>query len=136
MTEAGIKVLRWLLFGVAVSALPIAWAAGSLFIHGKPISIPELLGNGDLLMVTCAGCAVALGEIIGSSETAQPWKIAFGFFSLLVIVGTCLVFSSITEIRLDKSAYDIALYRFEVSSIALFVFGTIFGGVAVWVSEA
>jgi hypothetical protein len=135
MTDAGIKLLRWVLFGVVVSTLPIAWAAGSLFVHDKPILVKELLGNGDLLMATCAGCAVALGEIIGSSETAQASKITFGFFALLVIIGSCLVFASITDIRPDKVAYEVALDRFESLSIVLFSFGTISGAAAVWVSE-
>jgi len=135
MSDANIKLLRWLLFGVVVSTLPIGWAAGSLFIHDKPIIISELLGNGDLLVATCAGCAVALGEVIGSSETAQPWKITFGFLALLVILGSCLIFASITEIRLDKTAYEQALFRFEILSIVLFSCGTIFGGMAVWISE-
>jgi hypothetical protein len=54
VTEASKKLLKWLLFGVVVSTLPIDWAAMTLYIQGKPISPPELLGNGDLLMATCA----------------------------------------------------------------------------------
>jgi hypothetical protein len=135
MTAAAIKLLRWLLFGVVVSTLPIGWAACSLFIHGKPVIAGELFGNGDLLMATCAGCAVALGELIGSGETALGSKIVYGFFALLIIIEYCLVFASITEIRLDHLAYETALLRFSITSICLFCFGTIFGGVAVWVSE-
>lgn len=135
MTDAGVKLLRWLLFGVLVSTLPIVWAAASLFIHGKTIVTQELLGNGDLLMASCACCAVALGELIGSDKAAREWKIAFGFFALLTVAGSCLIFSSITDIRPDVALYQRSLGRFEFLSILLFAFGTIFGGAAVWVSE-
>jgi hypothetical protein len=135
MTNAGVKWLRWFLFGVVVSTLPIGWAAGSLFIHGKSVIPRELFGNGDLLMATCAGCAVALGELIGSGQTARVSKIIYGFFALLVVIGACLVFASITEMRLDHIAYEAALLRFAWTSLFLFSLGTIFGGVAVWVSE-
>lgn len=135
MGQRGKKLLRWVLYGVGVSILPIIWAALSLFIHDKPIVVKELLGNGDLLMATCGGCAVALGEIIGSSRAAESSKIAMGFFSLMVVIGSCLVFSSITEIPLDHTAYENDLFRLAISSLVLFAFGTIFGGITVWVSE-
>ena len=135
MTDADIKLLRWLLFGVVVSTLPIAWAASSLFIHSKPVIAGELFGNGDLLMVTCASCAVALGELIGSGQTAIGTKILYGLFALLVIIGSCLVFSSISEIRIDNSAYQSDLIKFMLISFVLFVFGTVAGGLAIWVSE-
>jgi hypothetical protein len=135
VTEAEAKLLKWILFGVFVSTLPIIWAAVNLYINLKPISLTELLGNGDLLMATCAGCAVAQGEVLGSESMTTAQKLWSGFFALLVVVGACLVFSSATSMRVaDTHTYEGALGRLTVLSCVLFVAGLVSGGFAVWAS--
>jgi len=136
VTEASQKLMKWLLFGVVVSTLPIDWAAMTLYIQSKPISLPELLGNGDLLMATCAGCAVAQGEVFGSDKMKTEMKILLGFLASLIVIGACLVFSSATVMRVgDLLAYQLALSRLALVSCILFFLGVIFGGFAVWSSE-
>jgi hypothetical protein len=137
MSPATAKLLKWLLFGVLVSMLPIGGAAVVLFVFGKPIIVSELLGNGDLLVVTCAACAVAMGEVVESEKMTKAQKLGLGFCALLIVLGTCLLFGAEATLRASNRAdYENGLGRLAVLSGIAFVLGLGFGGAAVWASEA
>ena len=135
MSPASVKLLRWALFGVVISTIPIVYAAGNLFILGVDIRPTELLGNGDLLMATCASCAVAVGEVVGTRQTALEGKIISGFLAFLIVIASCLAFAAITQMRSLKTLNDAALVHAAILSASIFGCGVVFGGFTVWFSE-
>ena len=105
------KVLRWLLFGVIVSILPLVFAYFVLLMNPNPTAgsnvtgMSAVLGNGELLVVTWVLAAGAIGEVIGSDEgkgwfKGRGWlKIVSGGLTLIVLIFATLFFAAIAEAR-------------------------------------
>jgi hypothetical protein len=57
------KVLRWFIFGVLISLLPLAYTYENLTIKSQPAEMTKVVGNGELVIIVWALCAGALGEL-------------------------------------------------------------------------
>jgi hypothetical protein len=111
------KVLRWLLFGVIVSILPLVFAYLVLLMNPNPApgsitpkvtGASAVLGNGELLVVTWVLAASAIGEVIGGDEgkgwfEGRGWlKIVSGGLTLIALIFAALFFAAIAEARAVK----------------------------------
>jgi hypothetical protein len=96
------KVLRWLVFGAAVSVLPLLYAFFDLKFNGHTPTWLQIVGGGELLVVTWVLAASALGELFGGSDKYPKTKIVFGGTTFLMIVAAALFFSSIAVAKANK----------------------------------
>ena len=94
------KILRWLIFGVVVSLLPLAAAYATLAIRSQPATLRAVAGNGEVLIICWSLCAGALGELFGSTNRYKRQKMVVGGVTIAVIVFCTLVFAPIEERRL------------------------------------
>jgi hypothetical protein len=100
------KLLRWLIFGAAVSLLPLVYTYVDLQLKGQDVTIGRLIANGELLVIVWVLSASAIGELIGSAETRRVAKIVFGGATFIIILSSAMFFSSIAEARAAKIAID------------------------------
>ncbi len=80
------KLTRWFIFGVVVSLLPFALAYLNLWASKKPVKIEDLFSRGELLLVSTAIGAAAIGELLGIKETHALYKIIIGGCSFVAVL--------------------------------------------------
>lgn len=80
------KLTRWFIFGVVVSLLPFALAFLNLWASKKPAKIEDLFSRGELLLVSTAIGAAAIGELLGIKDTHTLYKIIIGGCSFIAVL--------------------------------------------------
>jgi hypothetical protein len=117
------KVLRWFMFGVLISLLPLAYTYENLVIKSQPVDMAKVVGNGELLIIVWALCAGAIGELFGSTADYKWFKIVSGGLTLIVLIMSALLFASIAEARVEHTAVnDVEIVW---NSKILFLFGIV-----------
>lgn len=133
MSGVWIKVLRWALFGVLVSLLPLVYSFANLHIKSQAATWTKVLGGGELLIVVWALCAAAIGELFGSSANFKISKIVSGGFTLLILIFSALMFASVAEAKVSGAKLDDA--SIVLTSFLLLIFATVSCGSCVALSE-
>jgi hypothetical protein len=124
------KLLRWAIFGVIVALVPLAFAYVSLMLNGTP-DLSKVLGNGELLIVVSAICAGGVGELIGSGNEYQAWKIISGGLTVVVLILSALLFANV----IDHKGGTYNENTVEYISLSMFVFGVLSCGSCISLSE-
>ena len=129
-----VKVLRWGLFSVFVSLLPLLYSYANLHIRSQPASWAKVLGGGELLIIVWVLCAGAVGELFGSSANFKASKIAAGGLTLLVLIFSALLFASVAEAKVSNIKLDDT--SLVAMSLWLLGFATVSCGSCIALSEA
>jgi hypothetical protein len=117
------KVVRWLIFGAAVSLLPLAYVYLDLTMRSQVTSLEKILGGGELLVVIWVLAASAFGELIGGANERSTLKVLVGGLTFIIIVSSAMFFSSIAEAKAMGSIIDehfvtqISIWLFFVSLV-------------------
>jgi hypothetical protein len=112
------KLLRWLMFGVSFSVLPIICAYLNLMLKGSAPNITSVIGDGGLFLVLAGLCAGAVGELIGSARTHSNIKIISGGFAILTLVLSSFLFAAIAEDRELSTSTATVLASSNAAAIA------------------
>jgi hypothetical protein len=92
----GAKLARWFVFSVLIALLPICFTYVYMLTDGKSPSLPDVLARGELLLISVALAADALGDLIASGPSNVGFKIAAGGGCLLTIVFASLYFAVVS----------------------------------------
>lgn len=84
-TDLREKLMNWLIFNIFIATLPILLHIAILFGNAKPIMFFDLFSHGELLLISVATTADAMGELILKGKTK-------GFKNGLAI-GMCIIIS-------------------------------------------
>lgn len=110
MAKNKIKYVKWLLFTGVITVLPIGLNLTFQLLSQKTIELSELIGNGQLLLVSCALSASGLGEIFSSadrnSENFMPRVIA-GFVGIVFLLLSSSIYGYVSGIAGDKMDMDL-----------------------------
>ncbi|HEU0298142.1 MAG TPA: hypothetical protein VFR37_01785 [Longimicrobium sp.] len=68
MTSRTEKLVRWFMFGVLVSLVPLAVTYFGLRLDRRPIHLEMLVARGEMLLISTTLGAAALGELFPSSR--------------------------------------------------------------------
>ena len=113
------KLLRWLLFGVAIGLLPFAYPAIKSLVVGPSLTAVRLFGRGDLFLITATLVAASFGDLIANGKEQAIRKIWIGFLCLIIFI-VCTVWYGVVANAIDaKVAYDENL----TSRYSLWLFG-------------
>jgi hypothetical protein len=112
------KLLRWFMFSVLASLVPLALTYFSHRIDRHAVRLEMLLGRGELLLITTTLGAAALGELIPANRENAIAKVLAGGASVLMIVISSVCFAAIQS-RNNADPRPVA-----VLSLAFF-FGTL-----------
>ena len=100
------KFVKWVCYGVLVPILPIGLLASICAISKVQVTLENLIGKGELLIVCAAICATAVGDFI---SYACPHRKSQWFclsVSFLVVVITSAWFAVISLHVLQNTDYD------------------------------
>jgi hypothetical protein len=135
MKELPERFAYWLIFSVLVALLPIVFNMGKAYFYGEPVILSSLLKNGELLIISVAIGADALGRIIegGSNQNILklPRIVATGSCLCLVILSS--LFFSLISTDFGNSPVDPE--RTSTVSMTIFFLTIITGGSCLYLSE-
>jgi hypothetical protein len=127
------KLLRWLIFGVLLALVPLVFSWFCRLIFSEDASLKTLLSQGELLLITAALCAAAIGELLGSDDKQKNWKIISGGASLMILIFSALIFSVISNQSLFSTSPDIDAVK--VASLIVYFCAFVSSGACVYLSE-
>ena len=93
----GIRITRWLIFSVLVSLLPVIFSALVLLTGQGISSITVLLSGGELLLISSAICAGAIGEIVTSTNRNKIGRVLAGGGSVIILASSSFWFAHIVS---------------------------------------
>lgn len=101
------KLARWFLFGVLFTLLPFVLSYLNLRARPKlvnPVKFVSMFAHGELLLVSTAIGAAAVGELLGVKSANSLGQIISGGVSLLLVVIQTLWYVSVSEPKSDFDA--------------------------------
>jgi hypothetical protein len=111
-----IKSCRWLLFTVIFALIPLA----GVFLHplflGKPAALQPVVAHGELLIISVALAADALGDLIASSKAWEVPKLVAG--------GVCAISIGLASLLFSEVYFDESVRPEIVLTTSLWIFGT------------
>lgn len=109
------RLVRWFMFSVLVSLVPLASSYFNLWLDKRQAPMQVLVARGELLLICTTLGAAAIGELFpGSRDNAVEKLLSGGASILLILVST--VFFAAAQSRNSPSPRSIF-----VVSLALFV---------------
>jgi hypothetical protein len=129
-----LKVIRWLLFGVAFATLPIVASYLVAVTQNVSPGMNSILGRGELLIVSAAVAATGAGELQGEAiEELRRFQVFVSAMAYLVVCISSLWFASVTT----SVAGDVAIneHAIALGSIVTFVAAVIVGASCVALTE-
>ena len=135
ITETTItKLLRWLIFSVIVALLPFIFNSLTLLLNGTFPSIVLVCSNGDLLLVSAAISAAALGELIGNDTNKKKIaKIFAGGGCLAILILASYLYAYIANsLQSGTSLNKGMISKYSIWSL---IFATLTSGSCIVLSE-
>jgi hypothetical protein len=86
--------------------VPLAVAYANLALKARGVSLAEVTGKGEVLLICGSLCAGALGELFGSTDRYRKPKIFVGGVTLVVTLLCTYFFASIEEQLAVNEAID------------------------------
>lgn len=115
MTARAEKLVRWFMFSVLVSLVPLALTYFILWVDRREVHLEMLVARGELLLISTTLGAAALGELFpGTRENALEKLLSGGALVLLML--TSSLFFAVIQARQSSNPRSL----FAVS-LALFV---------------
>ena len=114
-----IRFLKWFLFTLVVSLAPIIVSAVALKLVRETASLERLLGNGELLMISCALAATAIGELIASKARLPHGKLILVWLCGIAVFFSTMGYAILIVADAWKKAFDKSMIA--NFSIALFI---------------
>lgn len=121
-------LIKWIVFCVASSALPVLFGFGRLLIAGDKITPIVLFGKGELLVISVVIGGVALGELIFDKMPRNTVKIWAQLLCLVTVFSAAFMYGVVTP----KSDSAIVF----IYSLWIFGFTFIVGGLCVFLAGA
>jgi hypothetical protein len=128
------KVVRWSIFSVAFALLPIGVNGLSAATRNRGIAYDDLVGRGELLLVTAAIAAASAGELFGDKESRlRTTRLFLVGMSFLVVCLSSYWFADIAAGLQSNQVLD--RYVIATGSSAVFIFAFIISACSIIVSE-
>ena len=128
------KIVQWLFFSVVIATSPIIFNLFKSLGRGEELSMSLLIGRGELLLISSAICAAAIGELFGSSEGNILAKLIIGGSCLILLILSAMWFADISA-AIYSSEY-INTDRVSTLSLIFFILSIITSGLSKFFTEA
>lgn len=90
------KVVRWTIFSVGFSLIPFGFVILHQLLHNQSPSLAELIARGDLLLISVAISADALGTLIGSEKDKNVVTYLAGGGCGIALTGCSFLFGELS----------------------------------------
>lgn len=127
------RLIRWLIFSVIVALLPLAFNAFMILVTGKELSLLLICSNGELLIISAAISAAAIGELFSSNYPHQIPKYLAGGGCVISLCVASLMFAYIAGAA--KSNVTLEGQVILNSSLIMFIFAILSSGSCIAIAE-
>ena len=130
----GRVIALWAIFGVLLALVPILFSAISEWIRGDSVGLSEVIGGGELLLVSAGISAASLGELARQrTDALSGVRAILTGVGIVTILLAGLLFADIAgSIRNDE---DIDAVRVATVSIVIFTISVVTAATAMVVAE-
>jgi hypothetical protein len=126
------KLTRWVMFGVLIAIIPLAFAAFHAKLRGEHRTLSDIIGHGELFLITVAIAAGGAGQLHGASTRSRLLDILLGGFLMIVILLATYGFGDVSAAHHAGEQVDAAFVL--RASRNLFVAGTVLSAVCICVA--
>lgn len=127
------KLVRWLIFSVVIALLPLAFNLLNIISQENTISFYLIFSHGELLLVSAAITATAIGELVASGKNKAIAKLISGGCCTVDLIVASYWFSLIsTSISMSIPVNSKMVAQ---GSIAIFLFSVLASGSCIALSE-
>ncbi len=132
MRRMSTALTGWVLFGVVMAVLPVAFNGISAATGNQPFTWEAVLGHGELLIVSVGITAAASSRLLidGIHPTVRVLLLGAGF---IIVAIASLWFAQVETLVRNKAAINTDLV--VVGSLVVFVSALVTGGFCVYTSE-
>jgi hypothetical protein len=109
------RLVRWIVFGVLIALLPIAFRYALESTTGPVPSLAHLLADGELLLISSAIAAGAVGELIGRGRNRLILQLISAGGCIATVLFASLYYAYVATHQLVNEAF--------VMRMSLFLFG-------------
>jgi hypothetical protein len=125
---------QWMLYGVLFALVPIVFSFLSEYIRGDTVALTELIGGGELLLVSAGISAAALGELARQpTDPLRRVRSLLTGLSIIMVLIAGLLFADVAGNLRDADAYDTA--RLATVSLVIFTISLVTAALAMVVAE-
>jgi len=125
-------LIRWVIFSVIITLTPLSYNFLRNLSRGKATSLVKLVSNGELLLISGAISAGALGHLFGSEGTMGLAEILSGGGCVWVLMIATYWFADVSELRkLNEGAEK----TIAVGSLIIFIFAVTTGSFCVLLGQ-
>ncbi|MFZ5911684.1 MAG: hypothetical protein ACOYYU_16855 [Chloroflexota bacterium] len=128
------KLVKWVIFSVIVSLLPLFINLLLLYLNGIYLTIAYFSPHGELLLISVTICAIAIGDVIGTGKKYLALKLLAAGGCVLILIFSSSIFAilSLGSIIPENSATASAITDF---SLITFLFSLLTSSGCVYLSE-
>ena len=126
-------VLRWIIFSVGIALIPLVVSPVIAFARGTPLDLLLFSSHGELLIVSAAISAAAIGQLIGSGRNLILAKVFCGGFCVVMAVLVSILFGDFSSTIKSDGVID--PHRVTVISAIVFGFTIASSGSSVALAE-
>jgi hypothetical protein len=128
------KVLRWLMYGVAFATLPVLLNLVLAVTRNSSLSWEQLLGQGELLLVSAGVAASGAGELSGESvPVLRRFQILLQGLAYIIVCLTSVWFADTANLLASQE--QVNERAVAVGSLVIFGSSVLNGGCCVAVSR-
>jgi hypothetical protein len=91
------RLALWFFFTVLVAVSPVLCAWQNSSFDPQPHTLWEILGRGDLFLITCGLAAAAIGEVIASGTERITYKVVCAGACLVIVLFTASAYGRIAD---------------------------------------
>lgn len=108
MTE---RLVLWAIFSVGIALVPLVFKGVSLITKEPIEGEGNVIIRGELLLITVALCAAAVGELLASGPSFQLVKIISGGASIIILLFSSLYFAQVSALYADGTQVRVKVVR-------------------------
>lgn len=124
------KITYWFIFNVVIALLPLVFNVLLIFSRDIPFNAEALFFRGELLIVSAAIAADAVGGLIGGGQKNRISRLIIGGMCVVLLCLSSLLFAAIS---IDETAFSPS--RVTIISLVMFLSTVVASGSCKWLSE-
>ena len=115
-------LIRWIIFSVVIALLPLLFNLLRNIGRGENIGFVRLFSHGELLLVSAAISAGALGQLFGVGSSLSIIKILAGGSCVTIVMVASFWFADISGAYLSNPPVTLNIKAICIGSIIVFIF--------------
>jgi len=91
------RLTRWFIFSVLVTMVPLGFSFARRATEGQLATLNAVISHGELLLISVATCAVAIGELIASGSRRSVLQVLAAGGCVITLISASLYFAYVSS---------------------------------------